>query len=129
MLSGERVGRQACSRGPKQVSHISFSFLTITHTASIKKAKAQLAGKADGLARETEKEWVELQNKEKNARTQEDGHLFSFLTLSCKHQILELATLVQRSKDGLERELDRTAVRWRNSNANMKCEYLNSGFN
>ncbi|KAG6866166.1 hypothetical protein C0991_008120 [Blastosporella zonata] len=101
---------------------------------SLVQAKTRLAGEAEDLIRETEKERVELQKKEKNARAQEEraakaaaevekerrarekaglqNHRLQTDLQAAKQQITELmeqVTLVQQSKDKLEKELDRIA--------------------
>lgn len=101
---------------------------------SLVQAKTRLAGEAEDLVRVTERERVELQKKEKNAKAQEERTVKALAELdkerrgkeeaelrslrlqtdlqAAKQQIVELTeqfTLVQQSKDKLEAELDRIA--------------------
>ncbi|KAJ7432079.1 hypothetical protein B0H11DRAFT_1941037 [Mycena galericulata] len=70
---------------------------------SLEKAKMRLVGEAEDLARETERERLELRTREKAAKTQEDRMTKAFGggRSSCRH--------AQRSKDQLETDLDRLA--------------------
>lgn len=117
---------------------------------SLLQAKTRLAGEAEDLLRETERERVELRNKEKNAKTQEERaaraaadvekerHAKEVAELQARRlqqdlqtsqrQVSELAeqlALVQRSKDNLETELDRIADETESSNsiARMQRQY------
>ncbi|KAG6878458.1 hypothetical protein C0993_006298 [Termitomyces sp. T159_Od127] len=101
---------------------------------SLVQAKTRLAGEAEDMIRATEKERVELQKKEKNARAQEERTAKALAELekerrakegaelrslrlqtdiqAAHQQIVELTEqvkLVQQSKDKLEAELDRIA--------------------
>ncbi|KAJ7705252.1 myosin tail-domain-containing protein [Mycena rosella] len=106
----------------------------VAYIRSLEKAKVRLAGEAEDLIRETERERLELRTKEKAAKSQEDRMAKALLDAererkdkdnaelqtrrlqielqSAQHQVEELTqqlSLIQRSKDQLETDLDRLA--------------------
>ncbi|KAG6914825.1 hypothetical protein DXG01_015126 [Tephrocybe rancida] len=118
-----------------------------TYIRSLLQAKTRLAGEAEDLVRETEKERVELQKKEKNARAQEERAAKATAEVekerraretaelqtrrlqtdfqAAKQQIAELTEQVmvaQHSKNKLEAELDRIADETESSHSVAKFQ-------
>jgi myosin protein heavy chain len=118
-----------------------------TYIRSLEKAKNRLASEAEDLMRETERERVELRSKEKNAKTNEDravraladvekerraketaelqSHRLQTELRTAHQQVSELSeqlTIVQRSKDNLETELDRIADETESSDSMAKMQ-------
>jgi myosin heavy chain 9/10/11/14 len=117
---------------------------------SLEKSKTRLTGEAEDLARETERERVELRAKEKAAKAQEEKAAKAMADimkerrakesaeLACRrlqsdlhnsqNQVAEVAhqlSAVQRSKDNLETELERLAgeADYPSSMAKMQRQY------
>lgn len=114
---------------------------------SLEKAKTRLAGEAEDLARETERERMELRAKEKNARAQEERAARALADVDKERRAREEVELqlrrlqseltnvqlentdlteqlasVQKSKDKLETELDRLAEETEGTNSMAKLQ-------
>lgn len=114
---------------------------------SLEKAKARLAGEAEDLARETERERMELRAKEKNARAQEERAARALAEVDKERRAREEVELqlrrvqselinvqlqntdlteelasVQKSKNKLETELDRLAEETEGTNSMAKLQ-------
>ena len=117
---------------------------------SLEKIKTRLTSEAEDLARETERERVELKSKEKTSKAQEEKAARALADVekerrakeaaelqsrrlqtdfrNAQHQVAELSqqlAIVQRSKNNLETELDRLAdeTETPNSMAKMQRQY------
>jgi myosin heavy chain 9/10/11/14 len=119
----------------------------VAYIRSLEKAKNRLASETEDLTRETERERVELRSKEKNAKIQEDRairaladvekerrakeeaelqlHRLQTELRTAHQQVTELSeqlTIVQRSKDTLEMELERIADETESSDSMAKMQ-------
>ena len=106
---------------------------------SLEKSKTRLTGEAEDLARETERERVELRAKEKAAKAMADimkeQRAKESADLACRslqsdlhnsqNQVVEVGSAVQRSKDNLETKLERLAgeADYPSSMAKMQRQY------